>query len=59
MLQFKNIFNYIGPGARVNFKQIAEVRKGILKKQGFDTSFLNWDLYAKVLEAKHARMCAK
>ena len=59
MRQFKNIFNHIGPDARVDFKKIAEVRRQILIDQGYDTSFLNWDLYAKILEAKHKEMSAK
>jgi len=53
---FKNIFTVIDSNTRINFKQLAKVRQSILEQEGLDTSRINWDHYAKVLEAKHENM---
>jgi hypothetical protein len=53
---FKNIFLTIGANARMNFLQLANVRRAILQREGINTNNINWEHYAKVLEAKHEQL---
>jgi hypothetical protein len=53
MERFKNIFLVIEPHTRINFSQLIKVRRAILEKDGLDTSRINWELYARILEEKH------
>jgi hypothetical protein len=53
---FKNIFNYIDAHTRMNFKLLANVRRAKLEAEGLDTGNVNWEHYAKVLEAKHEQL---
>lgn len=52
MVQFKNIFLNLGNSVRIDFEQLAEVRRAKLIKEGYNVERINWDLYVKVLEAK-------
>lgn len=49
---FKNIFEHAGT-EKLNFLQVAKIRKDRMDREGYDTRFINWDHYVKVLEAKH------
>lgn len=55
---FKNIFLTIGANSRVNFLQLVNVRRAILQREGVNTNSINWEHYAKVLEAKHQQLKA-
>jgi hypothetical protein len=52
MKQFKNIFLNLGSSIRINFTQLVEVRRAKLIHEGFNVDSVNWEHYAKVLEAK-------
>ena len=56
---FKNIFNYIDAQTRINFEQLAYVRRAKLEAEGFRTDHVNWEHYVKVLEAKHEELKSK
>lgn len=53
MTIFKNIFGNAGFTVNFNFKNLVNVRRAKLIEAGIDVSCINWDLYARVLEAKH------
>ena len=53
MKLFKNIFENLGFTINVNFKKLVEVRREKMIREGMNVDCINWDLYAKVLEAKH------
>ena len=36
----------------INFKNLVQVRRAKMIEEGYDVSAINWDLYARVLEAK-------
>lgn len=55
---FKNIFHTIDANTRMNFLQLVNVRRAILQKDGIDTDRINWEHYAKVLQAKHEMLKA-
>jgi len=59
MSLFKNIFLTIDSSIRVDFKHLAMVRRAKMIREGFSVDSINWDLYAKVLEAKHERLKMK
>jgi hypothetical protein len=52
MVQFKNLFLTIGRNTAMNFTLIANIRRRKLEQEGFNTSNINWEHYAKVLYAK-------
>jgi hypothetical protein len=58
MTFFKNVFHSISNTnrQRVDWKQLAEVRRAKMEKMGLDTAYLDWNLYARVLEEKHRRL---
>ena len=58
MTFFKNLFEHLSntKHQQINFKQVAEVRRSKMEEMGLDTSYLNWNLYARVLEEKHRRL---
>jgi hypothetical protein len=53
---FKNIFDVIDANTRINFSQLTKIRRSILEREGLDTGRINWELYTKILEAKHENM---
>jgi hypothetical protein len=53
---FKNIFQNLGFTININFKRLVEVRREKMIRDGLNVNCINWELYAKVLEAKHQRM---
>lgn len=53
---FKNIFENLGFTVNINFKRLVEVRREKMIRDGLDVNSINWELYARVLEAKHQRM---
>jgi hypothetical protein len=56
---FKNIFRTIDATTRMNFLQLVNVRRAILQRDGVNTDNINWEHYAKVLEAKHQLLKAQ
>jgi hypothetical protein len=52
MKQFKNIFLNLGSSIGIDFNQLVEVRRAKLIHEGFNVDSVNWEHYAKVLEAK-------
>ena len=59
MKLFKNIFENLGFTINVNFKKLVEVRREKMIREGLDVNFINWEHYARVLEAKHDKLNAK
>ena len=59
MSLFKNIFLTIDSSTSIDFKHLAMVRRAKMIREGFSVDCINWDLYAKVLEAKHERLKMK
>lgn len=53
MKQFKNIFLNLGNTVGINFSQLVEVRRAKLIQEGYNVDNVNWEHYAKVLEAKN------
>lgn len=53
MKQFKNIFLNLGFSIKVDFVQLVYTRRAKLIEEGFNVNNVNWDHYAKVLQAKH------
>lgn len=53
MKHFVNIFNIIGTSININFQKLAEVRRAKMIQEGIEVNSINWELYVKVLEAKH------
>jgi hypothetical protein len=51
--QFRNIFLTLSSSASVNFTKLVETRRAKLIQEGYDVNSVNWELYARVLEAKH------
>ena len=43
----------------MNFLQLVSVRRAILQREGVNTDNINWEHYAKVLEAKHQLLKAQ
>jgi|688.fasta_scaffold432735_3 hypothetical protein len=56
MKQFQDIFNYVGASTKINFSKLVSFRRVILESEGYSTSSINWELYARVLEAKQAQL---
>lgn len=55
LCQFKNIFLNLPVNARINFSKVVEIRRAKVREQGFiSEDCVNWDHYARVLEAKQA-----
>ena len=52
MIQFKNLLINISRKTVINFELVAHVRRRKLEQEGFNTSNINWEHYAKVLYAK-------
>ena len=53
MKQFKNIFlNLSTLQVNVNFVKLVETRRAKLINEGHNVNNVNWEHYAKVLEAK-------
>ncbi len=53
MKQFKNIFlNYNPLQVKMNFGKLVETRRAKLIREGFEVNCINWEHYARVLEAK-------
>jgi len=53
---FKNIFHYIDGHTRMNFQLLVNIRRAKLEAEGLDTGNVNWEHYARVLEAKHEQL---
>lgn len=56
MSVFKNIFENLGFTVNIDFRRLVEVRREKMIRDGLEVNSINWELYAKVLEAKHQRM---
>ncbi len=53
---FKNIFDRLSASTRINFSKMVETRRAKMINEGYDVNYVNWEHYAKVLEAKHNAM---
>jgi hypothetical protein len=53
MNMFKNVFENLGFTVNIDFKKLAEVRREKMIQTGLNVNSINWELYVKVLEAKH------
>ena len=58
MSLFKNIFESVKVTSSLNTDLIAKIRRIKMEKEGYDTNCINWEHYAKVLEAKKQRIIA-
>jgi hypothetical protein len=59
MKQFKNIFlNFSSTQVKMNFKKLVETRRAKLIDEGYEVNSVNWEHYAKVLEAKNQLLVA-
>ena len=56
MIQFKNILLIIGRNTVMNFEHLAHIRRCRMEQEGYDTSAINWEHYAKVLYAKQRQL---
>jgi len=56
MRQFKNIFLTLSRSINVDFQRLVLVRRAKMIEEGFNVNSVNWDHYAKVLEAKNSLM---
>jgi hypothetical protein len=56
MKMFKNIFDRLSASTRINFSKMVETRRAKMINEGYDVNYVNWEHYAKVLEAKHNAM---
>jgi hypothetical protein len=58
MSLFKNIFESVKVTSSLNTNLIAKIRRVKMEKEGYDTNSINWEHYAKVLEAKKQKILA-
>jgi hypothetical protein len=59
MKQFKNIFlNLSTLQVNVNFRKLVETRRAKLIDEGYNVNNVNWEHYAKVLEAKSQQIAS-
>ena len=58
MIQFKNMLYRLSATAKIDFSLAVNVRRVRMEQEGFTTDHINWEHYAKVLEAKHAQLVA-
>jgi hypothetical protein len=56
MIQFKNILLLISQDTQMNFEHLVHIRRCKMEQEGFDTSNINWEHYAKVLYAKQQQL---
>jgi hypothetical protein len=56
MIQFKNILNTITKSTQINFSHLVQIRRCKMEREGHFTDRINWEHYAKVLEAKQMRL---
>ena len=49
---FKNMLEGLRPGSSINFQVAVNARRVKMEREGFRTDHINWEHYAKVLEAK-------
>jgi hypothetical protein len=59
MKQFKNIFlNFSSIQVKMNFRKLVETRRAKMIQEGYNVNSINWEHYAKVLEAKNELLVA-
>lgn len=56
MKQFKNMLHRLSTTPKVDFNLLVNIRRVRMEQEGFNTDHIKWEHYAKVLEAKHARL---
>jgi len=49
---FKDIFAHGACTLNIDWAHFANVRRAKMIQEGYNTTHINWELYAKVLEAK-------
>ena len=54
MRQFKNIFLKMRSEIHVDFRRLVLVRRAKMIREGFEVNSINWEHYARVLEAKNS-----
>lgn len=58
MSLFKNIFDSVKVTHSLNTNLIAKIRRVKMEQEGYNVNHINWEHYAKVLEAKKERILA-
>ena len=58
MIQFKNLLHRLSPTSKLDFNLVVNVRRMKMEQEGYNTDYINWEHYAKVLEAKHSMLSA-
>jgi hypothetical protein len=58
MSLFKNLFESVRVTSSLNTDLIAKIRRVKMEREGYNTSSINWEHYAKVLEAKKEKILA-
>jgi hypothetical protein len=58
MIQFKNMLHRLSATTKIDFELAVNIRRLRMEQEGFNTDHINWEHYAKVLEAKHAQLVA-
>lgn len=58
MIQFKNLLPRLSPTSKIDFNLVVNVRRMKMEQEGFNTDYINWEHYAKVLKAKHLQILA-
>ena len=59
MLIFKNIFLVIDATSKISFANLVRYREAVMRRDGIETGYVNWNHYQKVLEAKCQRLNAQ
>ena len=52
MIQFTNLLIRITKNTQINFSHLVQIRRCKMEQEGHFTENINWEHYAKVLEAK-------
>jgi hypothetical protein len=58
MQQFKNMLERLSPTTKIDFNLLVNIRRVKMEQEGYRTDYINWEHYAKVLEAKHSKLSA-
>jgi len=56
MIQFKSLLTCISKNTKINFQHLVQIRRCKMEREGYSTDRINWEHYAKVLEAKQMRL---
>lgn len=59
MSLFKNIFQTVDATSKIHFDRLIRYREALMRREGMETGYINWEHYRKVLEAKNQRLNAQ